>query len=124
MKTRSSKLDQKNLAMKIQVWEKQYPSDKIFFRGCGNVIEENNQEYDEADTENQRDFSDNINVRSNFKVNHSNFFCEETYWSKSQKSSLCRRRTANSIFPSMLSTASVMIISSRITIKFLLLGLP
>ena len=63
--------------MKIQVWEKQYPSYKIFFRGCGNVIEENNQEYDEADTENQRDFSDNINVRSNFKVNHSNFFVKK-----------------------------------------------
>ena len=77
MKTRFSKLDQKNLAMKIQVWEKQHPSDKIFFRGYGNVIEENNQEYGEADMENQRDFSDDIKVRSNFKVNHSNFFCEE-----------------------------------------------
>ena len=79
MKTRFSKLDQENLAMKIQVWEKQHPSDKIFFRGYGNVIEENNQEYDEADTENQRDFSDDIKVRSNFKVNHSKNFCEETF---------------------------------------------
>ena len=35
--------------MKIQVWEKQHPSDKIFFRGYGNVIEENNQEYGEPD---------------------------------------------------------------------------
>ena len=51
MKIRFSKLDQENLAMKIQEWEKQYPSDKIFFRGYGNVTEENSQEYDEADTE-------------------------------------------------------------------------
>ena len=28
MKARFSTLDQENLAMKIQVWEKQYPSDK------------------------------------------------------------------------------------------------
>ena len=60
--------------MKIQVWEKQHPSDKIFFRGYGNVVEENNQEYDEADTENQRDFPDDIRVGFNFKVNHSIFF--------------------------------------------------
>ena len=44
MKTRFSKLDQENLAMKIQVLEKQHPSDNIFFKGYGNVIEENNQE--------------------------------------------------------------------------------
>ena len=79
MKTRFSKLDQENVTMKRQVWEKQHPSDKIFFRGYVDVIEENNQECDEADTENQRDFSDDIKVRSNFKVNHSNFFCEEAY---------------------------------------------
>ena len=35
MNTRFSKLDQQNPAMKIQVWEKQYPSDKIFFRRYG-----------------------------------------------------------------------------------------
>ena len=51
MKTRFTKLDQENLALKIKVWEKQYPSSKIFFRGYGNVTEENNQEYDKADTE-------------------------------------------------------------------------
>ena len=55
--------------MKIQVSGKQHPSDKIFFREYGNIIEVNNQEYGEADTENQRDFSDDIKVRSNFKVN-------------------------------------------------------
>ena len=31
MKARFSKLDQENFAMKIQVWEKQYPSDKTLF---------------------------------------------------------------------------------------------
>ena len=127
MKTRFSKLDLENLAMKIQVQEKQHPSDKIFFRGYGNVIEENNQEYGEADTENKIDFSDDIKVSSNFKVNHSNFFCEEAYQSKSQKSSIYniyRIRTENSLFASLLSTASDMIIRSRITIKSFLLGLP
>ena len=79
MKTRFPKPGQENLAMKIQVREKQHPSDKIFFRRYGNVIEENNQEYDEADTENQKDFSADIKVRANFKVNHSDLFCEETY---------------------------------------------
>ena len=74
MKTRFSKLDQQNLAMKIQAWEKQHPSDKIFYRGYGDVIEESNQEYDEADTENQRNFPDDIRVGFNFKVNHSIFF--------------------------------------------------
>ena len=39
----------------------------------------NNQEYEEADTENQKDFSDDIKVRSNFKVNHASYFCEETF---------------------------------------------
>ena len=34
-KTRLSKLDPENLAMKIRVWQKQYPSDKISFRGYG-----------------------------------------------------------------------------------------
>ena len=61
--------------MKIQAWEKQHPSDKIFYRGYGNVIEESNQEYDEADTENQRDFSDE--VRSNFKFNIQIFFTKK-----------------------------------------------
>ena len=54
MKTRFSKLDQENLAMKIQVWEKQYSPDKIFFRGYGEYDEsriiKNNQECDETDT--------------------------------------------------------------------------
>ena len=75
MKTKFAKQDQENLAMKIQVWEKQHPSDKIFFRGYGNFIEESNQEYDEADTENQRDFSDE--VRSNFKFNIQIFFTKK-----------------------------------------------
>ena len=79
MKARFSKLDQENLAMKIQIWEKQHPSDKIFFREYGNIIEVNNQEYGETDTENQKDFSDDIKVRSNFKVNHSKIFWEEAY---------------------------------------------
>ena len=83
MNTRFSKLDQQNLAMKIQVWEKQYPSDKMFFRRYGEYGEsriiKNNQEYDEGDTENQKDFSDDIKVRSNFNVNHTIYFCEKTY---------------------------------------------
>ena len=87
MKTRFSKLDQETLAMKIQVLEKQYSPDKIFFRGYGEHDEsriiKNNQECDETDTQNQKDFSDDIKVRSNFKVNHASYFCEETYNSKS-----------------------------------------
>ena len=87
MKTKFSKLDQENLAIKKQVWGKQYPSDKIFFRGYGEYGEsriiKNNQEYDKADTEKQKDISDDIKVRSNFKVNHASYFCEETYNSKS-----------------------------------------
>ena len=83
MNTRFSKLDQQNPAMKIQVWEKQYPSDKIFFRRYGEYGEsriiKNNQEYDEADTENQKDFSDDVKVRSNFNVNHTSYFCKKTY---------------------------------------------
>ena len=55
MKIKFAKQDQENLVMKIQVWEKQHPSDKIFFRGYGNLIEESNQEYDEADTERTRE---------------------------------------------------------------------
>ena len=87
MKTKFSKLDQENLAIKKQVWGKQYPSDKIFFRGYGEYGEsriiKNNQEYDKADTEKQKDISDDIKVRSNFKINHASYFCEETYNSKS-----------------------------------------
>ena len=56
---------------------------QIFFRWYGGYDEsrmiKNNQEYDEADTENQKDFSDDIKVRSNFKVNHASYFCEETF---------------------------------------------
>ena len=81
IKAKFLKLDQKNPAMKIQVWEKQYPSDKIFLRWYGIVTKENNQEYDETDTDSQRYFSDDIKVRFNFKVNHSKCFCEETYQS-------------------------------------------
>ena len=83
MKIRFSKLDQENLAMKIQVSENQYPSNKIFFRGYGEYAEsriiKNNQGYDEVDRENQKDFSDDIKKRSNFKVNHASYFCEKTY---------------------------------------------
>ena len=53
----------KNSCNEDTSWEKQYPSDKIFFRGYGNVIKENNQEYDEDDTESQINFSDDIKVR-------------------------------------------------------------
>ena len=65
--------------MKIQVWEKQHPSDKIFFRGYGNVVEENNQEYDEADTENQRDFPDDIKVSLTSRLTIQNFFAKKHF---------------------------------------------
>ena len=83
---------------KIQVCEKQYPWDKIFFRRYENVTEENNQEYEEAGKESQRDLSDDIKVRSNFKVNHSNLFCEETYLSKFQMLRIYRLTTENFLF--------------------------
>ena len=76
MKTRFSTLDQEKPAMKIQVWEKQYPSDKSSLDDMKDMTD---QEYDKTDTENQKDFSDDIKVRSNFKVNHASYFCEETF---------------------------------------------
>ncbi|XP_057308166.1 calcium-responsive transcription factor-like [Hydractinia symbiolongicarpus] len=37
-KLRLSKIDQENLALKIEQWKKQAPTDNFFFRGCLEVI--------------------------------------------------------------------------------------
>ena len=39
-KLRISKLDQENLALKIKEWKIQYPDDEIFFRGYGELAED------------------------------------------------------------------------------------
>ena len=39
-KLRLSKLDQKNLALKIEEWKIQYPDNEIFFRGYGELAED------------------------------------------------------------------------------------
>ena len=54
-------------------------SDETFCKVHGNVTNEDDQQYDKADTESQRDFSDDIRVGYNFKINVSNSFCKETY---------------------------------------------
>ena len=47
-KLRLSKLDQENLYLKIQQWKTQCPNDEIYFRGYGNVINEDLQINDES----------------------------------------------------------------------------
>ena len=42
-KLRLSKLDQKNLALKIEEWKIQYPHDEIFFRGYRELAEDETQ---------------------------------------------------------------------------------
>ena len=44
-------------------------SDETFCKVYGNVTNEDDQQYDKADTESQRDFSDDIRVGYNFKIN-------------------------------------------------------
>ena len=49
VKNRLAKLDQENLLRKIKEWEQQSPTDKFFFRGYGEVLDEEGYEKDEED---------------------------------------------------------------------------
>ena len=40
VRLRFSKIDQNNLACKIEEWKKEYPQDKFFFRGYGEIVDE------------------------------------------------------------------------------------
>ena len=42
IKLRFSKLDQENLEKKVKEWRQQHPSDMFFFRGSGEVVDEDN----------------------------------------------------------------------------------
>ena len=45
-KLRLSGLDQGNLPLKIEEWKIQYPDDEIFFRGYGELAEDETQTVD------------------------------------------------------------------------------
>ena len=45
-KLRLSELDQGNLPLKIEEWKIQYPNDEIFFRGYGELAEDETQTVD------------------------------------------------------------------------------
>ena len=63
VKLRLSKLDQTNLAMKIEEWKQQYPQNEFYFRGYGKIVDQtkDTENIDEEDINNEE-----IKVSSSF----------------------------------------------------------
>lgn len=62
VKLRFAKLDQENLALKVDQWKKDYPADKFYFRGYGSRIVKENVAEEKTTDDVDTDKNDEIKV--------------------------------------------------------------
>ena len=68
VKLRFAKLDQANLDMKIQDWQRQFPNDNFYFRSYGQKVEDQ-----ELDEEYVQDIEDEIKVQYRLSITQKMF---------------------------------------------------
>lgn len=68
VKNRLSKVDQENLALKLEKWKEQYPLDRFFYRPYGRLISMEHQNHGISDNDNHLDNEDEDNEVCIFSV--------------------------------------------------------